>query len=180
MKTVNEKITDIYQSIINKDYGLLSKKINDLLFSSPDEDLRECGCDLYMLFRFYKQQADIEDEKTLEAIDSFMNHIALYVVSLDKPRLVEIQDNDSLDVGIFVDSLAKLQEPFVRVERKYVTDDYLHFSEFIYKDINGLKYRNIELPLPPGNTISGYELTNGLLMEREENLKLMFEEDEDE
>src|SRR5699024_3504102 len=121
MKTANEKISDIYQANVNKNYESLSDKLNDLQFSSEEEDLRECGCDLYMLFRFYKQQADIEDETTVKAIDSFMNHIALYVVSLDKPRLVEIQDNDSLDVGIFVDSLAKLQEPFTRVERQYVT-----------------------------------------------------------
>lgn len=180
MKPVNDKITDIYCSIMSKDTSSLVDKINDLLFSSSEQELRECGCDLYMLFRLYKNNCNIEEENLVAAIDDFMNQIALYVVSLDKPRLVEIRNNEPLNIGIFVESMSKLQEPIVRIDNHYVTEGYKHFTEHVYRDINGLKYREIELPPPPGTTVTGYELTNGLLMEREENLKLMFEEDEDE
>lgn len=180
MNHVNDKITDIYCSIMSKDTGSITDKINELLFSSSEQELRECGCDLYMLFRFYRMNCNTEGEDIAAAIDSLMNRIALYVVSLDEPRLVEIRNNDILNAGIFVESLSKLQEPVARIDNHYITEGYKHFTEHIYRDVNGLKYREIELPPPPGAITPGYELTNGLLMEREENLKLMFEEDEDE
>lgn len=177
--TVKDKITDVYRKLTEGREAEAVDCINELLFASKEKDLREYGCDLYMLIRLLKSTSGVVDEDLSSYIDELMDKIALYVVSLDKPRLVEIQDNDSLDTGIFVDSLSKLQEPYTVVERQYITNNYLHFSEFIYKDVRGIKYRRIELPQPPDDRIiSGYELTNGLLMEREDNLKLLFEEDE--
>ena len=174
--TAKEQISGVYRAIMEDEGRTAAERLGDLL-AADGKELRKCGADLYMLLRFAVESGLFEGAE--EQIAKAMDRIALYSVSLEGTQhLIEIRNNDNLDIGIFVDSIDKLEKPWSVVERKYITDDYLHFIERIYRDVNGLKYRSIELPPPPMNYTSGYDLQNGFLMEREENLKLMLEEDE--
>ena len=176
--TVKDMISGVYRAVMTGNPNEAVEQLDSLLCAAGADELRKAGADLYMLFRFCLE-SDLFPAEAISSVQEIMDQLSLYAVSLgNKQHLVEIRNNDSLDVGIFVDSLEKLQEPFTVVERKYITDGYLHFIERIWRDANGLKFRKIELPLPPSEVVSGYDLQNGFLMEREENLKLMLEEDE--
>ena len=178
--TAKEQVTSIYCAVMEHDGEEAARQLNNLLLYADESELKKLGCDLYMLFRFCAS-SELFSAETIDRIVNMMDRLALYVVSVGNGQhLVDIRNNDNLDVGIFVGSFEKLTEPVVRIERLYVTNGYHHFTEIIYRDANGLKFRQIELPPPPEKVVPGYELTNGMLMEREENLKLMFDDEEKE